>query len=525
MSRSEKVGAEVQALPVLVVDDEADNLDAFRFNFRKGFRILTAQSAQEGLEILARERVAVIVADQRMPKLTGLQFLEKAKALAPLAVPIIVTAYTDVDVLIEAINSGHIYRYITKPWDGKELRGVLLQALERYHLLQENARLHEQLAHYAGYLEKELHGAVDFGQLVGESPALLAALQRVEQVARTGATVLLRGESGTGKELVAHAIHINSPRSNRPFVRVSCAALAAGVLESELFGHERGAFTGAVSRHPGRFELADGGTIFLDEIGDLPMEVQVKLLRVLQERSFERVGGSETIHVDVRVISATHKDLEAMIAAGTFREDLYYRLNVFPIELPPLRERMTDLPALCQHFLHKWRRHAAQPVHSISPEALHYLSQYDFPGNVRELENLIERALILVQGSQITPAELEFARPASRAQAVAGIVPQRPQRPLTLSPSPSPSLSPSPLPLPASSSTGPDAEPQSRSLADRLLEQERAEILSAIERSEGNIAQAARLLHINRSTLYYRLRKHELLHLLPTRPELLSPLV
>jgi transcriptional regulator with GAF, ATPase, and Fis domain len=337
--------------------------------------------------------------------------------------------------------------------------------------------------------------------------------------------VLLRGESGTGKELVAHAIHINSPRSNRPFVRVSCAALAAGVLESELFGHERGAFTGAVSRHPGRFELADGGTIFLDEIGDLPMEVQVKLLRVLQERSFERVGGSETIHVDVRVISATHKDLEAMIAAGTFREDLYYRLNVFPIELPPLRERMTDLPALCQHFLHKWRRHAAQPVHSISPEALHYLSQYDFPGNVRELENLIERALILVQGSQITPAELEFARPASRAQAVAGIVPQRPQRPLTLSPSPSPSLSPSPLPLPASSSTGPDAEPQSRSLADRLLEQERAEILSAIERSEGNIAQAARLLHINRSTLYYRLRKHELLHLLPTRPELLSPLV
>ena len=221
--------------------------------------ISAAQSAQEGLEILASERVAVIVADQRMPKLTGLQFLEKAKALAPLAVPIIVTAYTDVDVLIEAINSGHIYRYITKPWDGKELRGVLLQALERYHLLQENARLHEQLAHYAGYLEKELHGAVDFGQLVGESPALLAALQRVEQVARTGATVLLRGESGTGKELVAHAIHINSPRSNRPFVRVSCAALAAGVLESELFGHERGAFTGAVSRHPGRFELADGG--------------------------------------------------------------------------------------------------------------------------------------------------------------------------------------------------------------------------------------------------------------------------
>jgi len=497
-----------QALPILVVDDEADNLDAFRFNFRKGFRILTAQSAQEGLELLSRERVAVIVADQRMPKLTGLQFLERAKALAPLAVPIIVTAYTDVDVLIEAINSGHIYRYITKPWDGKELRGVLLQALERYQLLQENARLSEQLAHYAGYLEKELHGAVDFGQLVGESPALVAALQRVEQVARTHATVLLRGESGTGKELVAHAIHINSPRSNRPFVRVSCAALAAGVLESELFGHERGAFTGAVARHPGRFELADGGTIFLDEIGDLPMEVQVKLLRVLQERSFERVGGSETISVDVRVISATHRDLEAMITDGKFREDLYYRLNVFPIELPPLRERMTDLPALCQHFLHKWRRHAVQHVTSISPDALRYLSQYEFPGNVRELENLIERALILAQGPEITPAELEFARPGSRSGAA--LVPRLPK------------VVPPPAPIHVGNEASHD--PPSRSLADRLLEQERAEILSAIERSEGNIAQAARLLGINRSTLYYRLRKNELLHLLPTRPELLSPI-
>ncbi|MBL8631803.1 MAG: sigma-54-dependent Fis family transcriptional regulator [Myxococcales bacterium] len=503
-SASARLRVDLQALPVLVVDDEADNLDAFRFNFRKSFRILTAQSAEQGLAILSQERVAVIVADQRMPKITGLQFLQRAKEIAPLAVPIIVTAYTDVDVLIEAINMGHIYRYVTKPWDSKEMRGVLLQALERYHLLAENARLSEQLAHYAGYLEKELHGAFDFGQLIGDSPALSAALQRVEQVARTQATVLLRGESGTGKELVAHAIHINSPRSHRPFVRVSCAALAAGVLESELFGHERGAFTGAVGRRPGRFELADGGTIFLDEIGDLPMEVQVKLLRVLQERSFERVGGSETVRVDVRVISATHQDLEAMVAAGKFREDLYYRLNVFPIFLPPLRERLEDLPALCQHFLHKWRRHAAQRVTTISPEALAYLSQYGFPGNVRELENLIERALILAQGSDITPAELEFARPPSRT---ATPLP-RPVRPLLPGPSPEQTSEESP----------------SRTLSDRLMDKERAEILAAIERCEGNIAQAARLLGINRSTLYYRLRKHELLHLLPTRPELLSPL-
>ncbi len=518
MSRSEVGGRALfdpQSLPVLVVDDEADNLDAFRFSFRKGFRILTAQSAEAGLQILSQEKVAVIVADQRMPKMTGLQFLETAQRLVPLAVPIIVTAYTDVDVLIEAINSGHIYRYITKPWDSKELRGVLLQALERYHLLVENARLQKQLEHYAGYLEKELHGAADFGQLVGESAALRAALLRVEQVARTDATVLLRGESGTGKELVAHAIHINSRRSNRPFVRVNCAALASGVLESELFGHERGAFTGAMARHPGRFELADGGTIFLDEVGDLPMEVQVKLLRVLQERSFERVGGSETLHVDVRVISATHKDLEAMIAAGTFREDLYYRLNVFPIVLPPLRDRLEDLPMLCQHFLHKWRKHAAQRVTQVSQQALAYLAQYDFPGNVRELENLIERALILAVGSEITPAELEFVRPSSRS----GMSTGSPSRP----PASAPVVVASPPPPSAPAPNAP-TEPLSRTLSDRLLDQERAEILSAIERADGNIAQAARLLGYNRSTLYYRLRKHDLLHLLPTKPELLAPL-
>ncbi|HNO67822.1 MAG TPA: response regulator, partial [Pseudomonadota bacterium] len=212
MSRSEVGGRALfdpQSLPVLVVDDEADNLDAFRFSFRKGFRILTAQSAEAGLQILSQEKVAVIVADQRMPKMTGLQFLETAQRLVPLAVPIIVTAYTDVDVLIEAINSGHIYRYITKPWDSKELRGVLLQALERYHLRRENARLQEQLKQYAGYLTQELHGAFEFGQLVGESPALREVLARVEQVAKTHSTVLIRGETGTGKELVAHAIHIN----------------------------------------------------------------------------------------------------------------------------------------------------------------------------------------------------------------------------------------------------------------------------------------------------------------------------
>ena len=510
---SDREPFDATALPILVVDDEPDNLDAFRFSFRKSFHILTAQSGTEGLAILQKEKVAVVVTDQRMPRMTGLEFLARARAIAPDAVPIIVTAYTDVDVLIEAINQGHIYRYVTKPWDGKEMRGVLSQALERYHLRQENARLVEQLRQYVGYLGQEWHSAFNFGQLVGESAALKAALARAEQVARTSATVLLRGESGTGKELVAHAIHINSPRESKPFVRVNCAALASGVLESELFGHERGAFTGAIARHPGRFELATGGTLFLDEIGDLPMEIQVKLLRVLQERSFERVGGSETITVDVRIISATHRNLEALVAEGKFREDLYYRLNVFPIHLPPLRERLEDVPALCQHFLHKWRHYSGGRVTGFEPSAMDMLLQYAFPGNVRELENLIQRALILAGDSVVRVSDLEFSRGCRPVSPTLGgpgaIAPVSPGAPTPASPAmTSAVLGDSPVGI-----------AMTRSLTDRLGEQERGEILAAIERSEGKIAAAARMLGINRSTLYYRLRKHDLLHLLPGRPD------
>src|SRR5690606_19678790 len=235
-------------------------------------------------------------------------------------------------------------------------------------------------------------------------------LAKVEQVAPTSSTVLLRGETGTGKELVAHAVHINSPREGKPFVRVNCAALAPGVLESELFGHEKGAFTGAVARRPGRFELADGGTLFLDEVGDLPMEVQIKLLRALQEREFERVGGTETISVDVRVISATNRDLEAMIDTGAFREDLYYRLNVFPIHLPALRERTGDIPILVDHFIGKFARSAGKRVSGCTPEAMEKLQSYTWPGNVRELENIVERAMILVKGDRVEAADLDFGR-------------------------------------------------------------------------------------------------------------------
>jgi DNA-binding NtrC family response regulator len=495
------MGVAPDAYPILVVDDEPDNLDAFRFNFRRVFKILTASGGEEALEVLKSEDVGVIVTDQRMPKLTGLELLREARKLRPDAVGIILTAFTDIEVLVDAINQLHVYRYITKPWDAKEVKGVLLHALERFHLVRENRRLTEQLQQYAGYLSSEMHGAFDFGAIVGEAPALREVLARVEQVAPTASTVLLRGETGTGKELVAHAIHINSPRESKPFVRVNCAALAPGVLESELFGHEKGAFTGALVRKAGRFEMANGGTLFLDEVGDLPAEVQVKLLRVLQEREFERVGGTETLKTDVRVISATHRDLETLIREGKFREDLYYRLSVFPVTLPPLRERAEDIPRLAEHFVAKFSRTIGKGVRGIDAQGTAELQAYAWPGNVRELENVIERAIIVARGDSIGAQDLDFGR-RGRTPAPVGAAPSGPLQVGASAPV-------------AAQAAGPSSAP--RSLGARLLEEERREIIAAIEGSRGSISAAARTLGVNRSTLYYRLRKLGLEHLLPTK--------
>ncbi len=489
---------DVKRYPILVVDDEQDNLDAFRFNFRKTFDILTATSGAEALQILDGKDVAVVVTDQRMPKMTGVELLREVRERSPEAVGIILTAFTDVDVLIEAINLGQVYRYITKPWDAKEVRGVLQYAIERFDLQRDNKKLAAQLAEYTGYLNQQLHGEFDFGNIIGESAPLREVLAKVEQVAPTISTVLLRGETGTGKELVAHAIHINSPREEKPFVRVNCAALAPGVLESELFGHEKGSFTGALERRRGRFELADGGTLFLDEVGDLPMEVQIKLLRTLQERELERVGGSETIKIDVRVVSATNRNLEKMIEDGEFREDLYYRLNVFPINLPPLRDRLDDLPVLVNHFISKFSRQMSVAPSSLSAEGAAKLREYNWPGNVRELENIIERAMILSRGAALGASHLDFGR---RAQPAAN------QSGATAVPAASSGAGSAPAPI----------SEDGKSLAERLLDSERKEIVAAVDKSRGNIASAARTLGINRSTLYYRLRKHGLEHLLPTK--------
>ena len=467
---------DARAFPILVVDDEPENLEAFRFTFRKSFDLHAATGGEEALESLRAKDFAVIVSDQRMPGMAGIDFLKKARALRPDAVGILLTAYTDLSVLIDAVNSGAVYRYVQKPWDSKELGLIIRQAIERHAAARDNARLREQLAQYADYLETAERRDIDFGELVGSSPALTSVLELVEKVAPTGSSVLLRGETGTGKELLARAIHVNSPRFNQPFIRVNCAALAAGVLESELFGHEKGAFTGAVARRIGRFELADRGTIFLDEVGDLPLEVQIKLLRVLQEREFERVGGSETLRVDVRVVSATNRDLEAAIRSGEFREDLFYRLNVFPLQIPPLRDRVDDIARLARHFIGKYQRVTGRRVRDVTAAALARLESYSWPGNVRELENVIERAMILCGGDEIDVEHLAFAT----------------------------AVAPSPL--------GRSSEPERRadSLPAALEEVERRELVAALEKARGNKADAARVLGINRSTLYYRLKKHGL---------------
>ncbi|HYR97180.1 MAG TPA: sigma-54 dependent transcriptional regulator [Candidatus Binatus sp.] len=392
--------------PVLVVDDEPDILRSFSFNYGEDFELLTAPSGARALELLAVHDPAVIVADQRMPAMTGTEFLEQSMAVRPDAIRIILTGYTDVEAIIKAVNKSRIYRYVTKPWESEELRMTLRRAVEAFQLTRENARLveelrraYERLAAENAYLRKSERPH----EIVGESPAIREVLTLVERVAPSRTTVLIEGETGTGKELVARAIHAAGPRRDHLFVAVNCAALSEGVLESELFGHRRGAFTGAVDDHKGLFTVADGGTLFLDEVSETSSALQAKLLRVLQEGEIRPVGETRARAVDVRVIVATNRRLEDEVKAGRFREDLFYRLGVFPIRVPPLRERVEDIPALARHLLRRLAAQVKKPVVEASEESLALLARYAFPGNVRELANELERALLLAApGAPVT---------------------------------------------------------------------------------------------------------------------------
>jgi two-component system response regulator HupR/HoxA len=394
------VEVDYRRFPVLVVDDEPDILRSFSFNYGDDFDVVTADGGARALELLRTRDAAVIVADQRMPAMSGTEFLERSMAVRPDAVRIILTGYTDVEAIVDAINKSRIYRYVTKPWDSEELRLTLRRAIEAFHLTRENARLVEELRRANERLAAEnafLRETDAAHEIVGESAAMRTVLELVARVAASRTTVLVEGETGTGKELVARAIHAAGPRRDRLFVPVNCAALSEGVLESELFGHRRGAFTGAIEDRKGLFEVASGGTLFLDEISETAPALQAKLLRVLQENEVRPVGESRARTVDARVIVATNRDLAAEVKAGRFREDLYYRLRVFPIRLPPLRERPEDIPLLTRHLLRRLAVQMKRPVPEPTDETLALLRRYPFPGNVRELANELERAVLLAE--------------------------------------------------------------------------------------------------------------------------------
>ena len=385
----------MKKLSILLVDDEESILTSIKsFLSRRGHEVLTASNGEEGINIVKNNVIDLVLSDYRMPIKNGLEVLKETKEINPSIDVVIITAFGNVDDAIDIMKNG-AYDYLTKPIDLDILENLINRVSEKRVLLNENKNLREQL-----------HDKFKFNSIISLSGEMENVLNIVGRVANSKATVMVRGESGTGKELIAKAIHFASSRKDSPFIPVNVASLSENLLESELFGHEKGAFTGAVSKRYGRFEEADGGTLFIDEVGDIPLGMQVKLLRAIQFGEIQRLGSSNPMKVDVRIIAATHKNLEEMIQNGEFREDLYYRLNVVPIIIPRLRDRRVDIPLLVEHFIKKFSKINDKNVTGISAEALDKIVKYNFPGNVRELENMIEHAIVLCRGEDISVDDL-----------------------------------------------------------------------------------------------------------------------
>jgi len=438
---------------ILIVDDELIVREAL-CNYLKedGYGAVAVEGGEEALRKVEGEDWNILFVDLKMPGMDGLEVLSRVKEIKPDLPVIIITAYATIDSAVQAMKNG-AYDYIVKPFDPEAIALVVEKVVEHQNLVRENILLRERL-------EEEYK----FEEIIGKSRPMQEVFELVKNVAESDASVLITGESGTGKELIARAIHANSSRRYNPFITASCGAMPEGLLESELFGHERGAFTGALYTKKGRFELADGGTLFLDEIGEISPKTQVDLLRVLDEKSFRRVGGIEQITVDVRIVSATNKDLRKAIQRGIFREDLFYRLNVVSIHLPPLRERREDIPLLTDHFLNKFRAETNKMIERISPKALELIMEYDWPGNVRELENAVERAVVVGKKKEIIPEDLPFFKQG---------VPER---------------------------------TESKSLRER----EKHHIFQVLEENGWNISKTAEDLEIDRVTLYNKIKKYNL---------------
>lgn len=443
---------------ILVVDDDTAHRTMLKAHLGgEGYEIVEADDGDVAIHLAREREIDLVLLDLKMKRVGGMEALEAIQETKPALPVIIITAFSSVENAVEAMKKG-AFDYVTKPVDAAELALTVERALSFERLQQENAALKERLG------EK-----FDFGNIIGSSRPMRELFETLALVAPSDATVLITGESGTGKELVANAVHQNSPRSDGPFVKVNCAALHENLLESELFGHEKGAFTGAAEQRKGRFELAHKGTLFLDEIGDMSPTTQAKILRVLQEGEFERLGGTKSIRVDVRLIAATHKDLQQMVAEGSFRQDLFFRLSVVPLELPPLRERAEDIPTLAGHFLEKYSAKNRKDIRGLHPEALDALLAYAWPGNIRELENTLERAVILCLGEQITLREL----PVAVRQAAASS-----ERPFALRP------------------------------GHTLKEMEEDLIRATLARTDGNRTRAAEILGISRQTLQNKLKEY-----------------
>jgi two-component system response regulator HydG len=446
---------------ILVVDDEESHRIMLRAVLSAdGYAVAEASDGTEAVRAVGKEAFDLILMDIRMTNMDGIEALTEIRKISPLVPVLIMTAYASVKTAVEALKAG-AFDYLTKPLDIEELKILIEKALEHYHLRAENLVLKERLG-----------DRFDFSRIIGRGQKMKSLLETLAMVAPSDATVLLMGESGTGKEVVANAIHHNSPRAGQPFIKVSCAALPETLLESELFGHEKGAFTGAVSRREGRFQLAHRGTLFLDEVGEMSPAIQTKLLRVLQEKEFEPLGGVRTVKVDIRLITATNLELDKEITAGRFREDLYYRLNVVPIVLPPLRERKEDIPPLADHFLALYREKNKKSVKSISGKALDLLVRYDWPGNIRELENCIERAVIMTREEAIVPADFP---PQIRMLSMEG-----------------------------------EREGFDIPYGISLDDMERALIVKTLAETGGNRTKTAEILGINRRTLQNKLRQYGL---------------
>jgi nitrogen regulation protein NR(I) len=457
---------------ILVVDDEPNLRRVLTAQLeRDGCDVHTAEDGEQALSILREHHVDLVITDLRMPKLDGMELLRRVVAMDEELPVVMLTAHGTVDNAVEALKTG-AFDYITKPFDQAEVRTIVRKALKTRDLSSVEA---SRTAHAED-------GGARYG-IIGQSAGILELYAVLDRVADTPTTVLITGESGTGKELVARALHENSSRRDKPFIKVNCAAIPKDLMESELFGYERGAFTGAVGSKPGRFELASGGTLFLDEIGSIPVEMQVKLLRALQESEFERVGGIKTIRVDVRLVAATNSDLKKEIALGTFREDLYYRLNVVPIRLPALRERAQDISLLTRHFIEKFNARLKKSVTGIDPSALALLSAYPWPGNIRELENVIERAVLFCDKNEIGISDIP--------NEIRGVEASGANTPSP--PSAAPALS-----------AADGLKEQVKAAMSRL---ERELIVRALEQTNGNVTHAARLLKISRKGLQLKMKE------------------